>query len=92
MPDLTGTKRVDLPPHMPTVVRKLNIPLHLLPMVQGKDRKNFMQLELVHGVTVTILPAKLGDHVQEISLATDDPIDGASKCDDAANEIQRVSI
>ncbi len=70
----------------------LGIPVQLLAVVQGKEGKNFTQLEQVHGVRINLLAAKNGDPLQEICITTEDPLYGPLKCSDAAIEIEKVSI
>ncbi len=70
----------------------LGIPVQLLAVVQGKEGKNFTQLEQVHGVRINLLATKNGDPLQEICITTEDPLYGPSKCSDAVIEIEKVSI
>jgi len=68
----------------------LGIPVQLLAVVQGKEGKNFTQLEQVHGVRINLLATKNGDPLQEICITTEDPLYGPSKCSDAVIEIEKL--
>ncbi|KLO13355.1 hypothetical protein SCHPADRAFT_370815 [Schizopora paradoxa] len=70
---------------------RLRIPIQHFPIVEGKDRKNFSQLEEVHGVRIDVLFERDDDHLVEISI-TDGSVGGPPRCGDVANEIEGVSL
>ena len=77
----------------PALARTIYVPMVHLPSIAGTDRKNFVQLEQVHRVKISLFPSTESDPLQGIRILGS-PAEGSSaeRCDDAVDEVRKVSI